>query len=39
MKVQQVLYKHIPLAKHLGVKIEQFTGNDFCILAHLTQYK
>ena len=34
-KVQQVLYKHIPLAKHLGVKIEQFTGNDFCILAPL----
>jgi thioesterase domain-containing protein len=34
-KVQQALYKHIPLAKHLGIKIEKFTGNDFSILAPL----
>lgn len=34
-KVQNALYKHIPLAKHLGVKIEQFTGSDLTILAPL----
>ena len=34
-KVQKALYKHIPLAEHLGLKIEQFTGNDFSIFAPL----
>ncbi|MCH2204882.1 MAG: thioesterase domain-containing protein [Lentisphaerales bacterium] len=34
-KVQKALYKHIPLAKHLGIQIEKFTGNDFSILAPL----
>ena len=34
-KVQKALYKHIPLAKHLGVTIEQFTDKDFSIFAPL----
>lgn len=34
-KVQKALYKHIPLAKHLGIQIEKFTGNDFSIHAPL----
>ena len=34
-KLQSALYKHIPLAKHLGVKIEKFTGSDFSIFAPL----
>jgi thioesterase domain-containing protein len=34
-KFQQALFRHIPMAKHLGVKVEKFTGFDLSIMAPL----
>lgn len=34
-KLQQLLYKHIPLAQHMGVIIERFDGQNFSLTAPL----
>jgi len=34
-KLQKLLYKHIPLAKHMGVIIDKFDGKDFELAAPL----
>ena len=34
-KLQNLLYKHIPLAKHMGVEIAKFNGKDLSITAPL----
>jgi thioesterase domain-containing protein len=34
-KLQTLLYKHIPLARHMGVEISKFNGHDLSLTAPL----